>query len=842
MRKVYTYDDISKLDRIPCFDELKKIPWITATGTMSKALNSFEGFRLNQRAICFSSILQEIVPGWKGQPDRIRRAILTGEYLRKKIKESNNQKERRWLSNCYRMKNDIVAAITLLTESGIEPTDIISDDKDVHLMTDVWNFLLSDDDTLKSFNIKIDGLKNIDGGKSGFESAINRFFKNLDSKTLLLIGFYFITPLQKRIIDIAEEYGFDLVFLINYNWNHPYSNMIWEETFSEQYGFPSKKEWIGESIDDSNPLGRLLEGKNIDSSSVRIKKHETVLDLVHNIAREMGIGQRFYSPDQKTTDDVLKDFFPDEYGQMRLESYPAGKFLSVMHDMWDEETEDIALDMDALKSCFSTGWINANGVNSSAVMDVLERLGSYFDDCKTVEEWETRLRHLSQSNRSIVDSFEHESDDRWDVVMSNPFLNIGPFSIDCERIDTVIEMIEAVIHVAHELFDSKPRCIEDHLNLMDRILLEHDSPDNHDEYLMMSEFINRIKKHGDDRLFDPCDLKELATIFLKERPERPEDFGSAGVVSPLRDVDCSALMKSGTHIVMCDLERMPGSTQHYRWPLNQKVMDDISANVKPYKRDLINVQKHVLDASPLSNRYLLYVSLNNRNTVISWVHDLDDKMYPPSPFIKVLSELGNIPVDDTLHDELTMTWVNSIVPRFKNLGDFDIRKTAFVPNEAKMDYSLCPLRFLYGYVLDRNPSYSSDFHLQFVITKLISSFVTLNPSNKDAVQNKIMDLFPNLNNMEKRQMLDFVHRLEEDGTTDYNGYRYTNLRYEVCFPQVDLLNQANTQFDTLYSPRGRTGMDTSQPTEFKNVCKYCQHENYCIRTIYSLDQEDNYGR
>ena len=59
---------------------------------------------------------------------------------------------------------------------------------------------------------------------------------------------------------------------------------------------------------------------------------------------------------------MLKDYFPDEYGDRKILAYPIGQFISTINNMWDDELQTITLDADSLIDCFSSGWLSVNGV------------------------------------------------------------------------------------------------------------------------------------------------------------------------------------------------------------------------------------------------------------------------------------------------------------------------------------------------------------------------------------------------------------------------------------------------------------------------------------------------
>lgn len=845
MTKIYTYHNLKDLPKQDFFEDLLTYPHITATYEMSKCLNESDEFKFRYgRSVCFSSLLKEAVPRWKKQTDRMERMAMARQYFREAISSEKDLDRKRRLMNYRKRASDFVSAITLLTESAITPGDVPCINENIRMLRNLWNYLIDNGDLAGRLNGILDSLlERTASGKTRMELCIESVFGPVSCRTIVLHGFYFITPIQRRIFDALMESGFDLIFLINYDWSCPYSNKIWTQTYSEYFGFPPMNEWRGDRHGGNNPLGRLLEGRKTDSDNIDIVEHSSIIDLVRDIAFGMLNDYRVYTPDHKTTDDLLKNFFSNEYGQMNLSAYPAGLFLSTLNSLWDDESESLRLSMDDVKACFSTGWLNHGQYDSTQCMFELEKLSSFFDGCSNFEEWRERLDLLVAIKSEITPYFHEGSTDRWERVMSNPFITLPSLSLPPGKMEAIASMIAEIMEIAEHLFSDRSISIAGFLGKMDEALEERvSSPDLEDQYIMMHEFLNRIKEIDFSREYDARDIRDSLDLFLVERPERADDYGVDYFVHPLSEVESARLSDHKVLLILCDIERMPGPKGGYLWPLNEDIVCMIRNKVDMYRKGLMDHLINVTVSTPLSNRYLFCDALCNENVTVSWVRGIDGKTLYPSPFITLMvQELGKeIRRSDRHH--ISHRRVEEIAPIDHSLGDFSIIDSRYVPNEAKRDYALCPLRFLYGYLLTDHPTFSSKFHMQFVIGNLISSFKELCPELDRGIQGNVLDLFPNISPVEKRQIMDYVHRVNDPGYDTYEGRRYTNLRNSVHFLTRDMLSIANEKLSDLYSNNGREGLDITEPTEFRDVCKYCPHVDYCRRSVFSIDQDDVYGK
>lgn len=843
MKEVYTYHDLRELPNLGYFEELRRYPHITATSEMKEVLNEDPRFGFVDNAASFSMLLKWLVPGWRSQSDRFERMALASRFWREIVSSESDEFRRERLKGLRRRLSDFISAITLLVESGIGPRDVPQIDENIEQLVRLWDYLITNGDMVSDVNTLLDSsLDEISPGITGIDQVMHRMFTHMGSKTVVLHGFYFITPIQKRVFDLMEESGYTLIYLVNYDFGYPYAYEVWERTYSPDFGFPEKGEWIKDPRHAINPMGEVFEGRRPSADNIRVSEHRTIIDLVTDVMISRRNGKLVYTPDEEGANEILKNFFPDVYGQMSLSSYPVGQFLTALYRMWNDDKETLTLDIDNLKSCFATGWLNTDSYRSTDCLFDLEGLTPFLEGCETLDEWMSVFNLISKARSEITPLFHEDSEDRWGRVMSNPLSNVGALSVPRDKLAAISEMVVQLIDMARTLFSDTDVILQDHLGTVDCILKGCvKTPDLEDEYAMMRLFLEKVGDRGFSRVYRPCDLRDSMRMLLSERPEESDDHGSREVVKPISEVDVSSIQGCGISIILSDVSRMPGTYGRYLWPLSSSIIGAIHQSVDECRKGLLDALSNVMESVPLRNRYLFFNALGNNSVSISWVRTLDDKTMQPSPFIGLLQEFAGVKIETMGAESIAVKHISEVKPVLMDLGDFDITEGVYCSNDAKMDYALCPLRFLYGYVLNDHPSYSSDFHLQFVISNMISAFRRLCPEyDADHVTNNVLDLFPYLNGSERRQIMDYSRIAAPLGMTEFADRNYTDLRLKVLFPTQRMLELAQAEFGKLYTPDGRRGLEITDHTEFKDVCKYCQHSEYCRRVVFSIDQEDVY--
>lgn len=266
----------------------------------------------------------------------------------------------------------ILSSIVLLEEADISPTDIRSlGDRNIELLLNAWKYLMEYDPAIKEFHAHMKELEN----RKNWDPIFNKVFGRADIHTLVFHGFYYFTPLQERIIRLLECVGIKLIFLFPYDEKYPYANEIWRKTYSVNNGYPNISDWHMERNDKKESYGEIFEGRKAKApNKLRIKEYASVVEFVHEMKHAKEQGYFIYSSNANAANDILRDFYPEEYGERKLLSYPIGQFVSTLNQMWDEDLQNIILDENRVIECFASGWLAVNGVSGKQYMQDLVRI------------------------------------------------------------------------------------------------------------------------------------------------------------------------------------------------------------------------------------------------------------------------------------------------------------------------------------------------------------------------------------------------------------------------------------------------------------------------------------
>ena len=851
--RVYTYTKITELKKAPYFSEIAALPQLTMS--LEMATNMAFDMRIFRRNIMgFTVFQQRLFPGWNTSGQKFAYITVLNHFIRDRISSAKDKAERDWLFGCKKNLYFAINNIIRLEEARVRPEDILITDRDMRMFVEMWKKLENADASIHNFRKQLIELQNVDV----FNDAVNKIFKFHGKKQIVWNGFQFLTPIQQYVFNCFKNAGYDIFALIQDEERYPYANEIWAHLYDGKNGFPEKKKWIRQESDiEKNPLGEIFEtGEKTSASNVRIIKYNNTVEFIEDIPRIKEDGYFIYCADDRAANNMLKDYFPERYEVRNLLSYPIGQFVYTLHRMWDENLQCIALSQNGLRKCFASGWLSSNGRSSVNFTEDLERLLPYFNGCYTVDEWNERLDNFIDAYDNAIDVFAVQSDDSDDrrkkEVLGNPFHHFSVFSIKESHIDDVIDIISQLMKMARKLFGkNEPISIQEHMNKLDAMLYMHKGMPQ-ELYLEEREKVKYIfealeNEKIKDFLCYPGDLAAALLSFMGDRMDEEENnMGLKTLVFNIFQIDAAPISSDEkVHICLSDITRLPGATGKYGWPLDEDVLLSIvTRNKNAYLSNWIENNR----LTALSNRYYIYTALKNADVEISWIQKQGEKLYSPSPYITLLDKLSDAHIQETDVRSLDLQCVAYIGAQKRLERVFDIRDNAKQHEyDSELAYALCPMRFVYGYVLGDGPTYRNEYQQNRAIVRFIQSMSKMlnGKYTIEQIAEQVFELFPNIRKAEKRQMLDDAMSWsipENEGEyTTYGDKNYTNYRLNLAFLDENSYKQAKKSATMLMSQGGRKGIfyDRGLKTRTKN-CEFCPHSAYCMEALFGIDYKGEY--
>jgi hypothetical protein len=300
------------------------------------------------------------------------------------------------------------------------------------------------------------------------------------------------------------------------------------------------------------------------------------------------------------------------------------------------------------------------------------------------------------------------------------------------------------------------------------------------------------------------------------------------MVLPLSMVEAAMLNNYGqtVHLVLANEFTLPGQPKNLPWPLTETMIDSLKIEGREKKIKYVNDMRSVIENRPLSYRYLFFSFMGISNSVnkptlsIEWICKNDNKDVDISPYVKLL----NIPTNNMIDH------IGKKEDFWRLLKEKDVQHESkvicipdsSVPDEVRMDYLLCKERYLYSYLLNYLPTYTSEFHYSFELSKMISAFTILSGVHKEVIAKNIADLYPFLRHIELRQSTDFALSQGKPEPYLYEGVEYPGQRLLTHYLNDEVINDARVR-DDAYLESGKISGEVPE-----KVCIFCPYSNICI--------------
>ncbi|SDB54021.1 hypothetical protein [Butyrivibrio sp. INlla16] len=872
-RKIYTYTERENLYKCSFWQELKNIPQIVVSNDMKRCLKGkdkkgkpqgiFKSDR-NFSVASFDDLKRIILSEWNKPENKYLLRASISRLMKRMIEKSEDEVKKNWLRGCKKNIGGMIDSIQILEEANVIPDDLkYCVNADIQLLKEVWIYLLENETVIGDFKKKMKVLENPDN-MCKILAALFALPENTVIDKVVIHGFYYITPIQERVMDLMEKCGIELIFLFPYDSRYGFANEIWRKTY---WGIKYENKWISEVTNESDPAGEIFEGCSIEpKNKIVIIEYGSMLDLANGIYKSRNVGSGIYSGNQSEANEILQDFYPEEYGKRRLLAYPIGKFIWCINDMWDEERNEIILTEKKLLECFSSGWLAKDGNNGKEYVEDVVNLMPFFRDCVSISEWGKRMNVLEDIHKNSFSEIPKKNDEvesRWQRVMGNPLGSYSQFSVLPERAHVVMELIRHMLFIAKELFTSDGEIqIADHIKKLRKIIAEIDVTD--EVYVEEREIVNRIllKIQNDTTSKIKCFPEDAASaleLYLNDVFDDGEIVNDVGdVVYPMFHTESANYLFGKAHICMCDSNSMPGGKASVPWPLS---MGAIELLYEKTHKELLGNLIAVKNNHGLANRYFMYSALKCKEVTISWVSKINEKGREASPYIGLISEATNTKiwkVNSTRIGKETFEITSPSEAAVSCYKTEDIPNV--VPKEAKMDFMVCPLRYLYGYLLDERPKFQSEFIQSRSIYSLvvaISNLLDSKESGLDEIFDNVTELFPGLQSSDKKAIYkSLTDRTvsDDDGLTgmdEEGGMYFSEERLRVHFPDWKSLKSAIREYGKIGTNEGEKEITFKKPSASyiseghmskSHPCSYCPNVEWCKYALFPRDKEKIYGK
>lgn len=492
---IYTYSNPYELSNEPFWESIKNCAHFCVSQTMVNGLSAVYSELNDGQLATVEELVDALYPDWSNTKTYIEQYTILTNIL---DSVTPNVAPDRWIKIKQSLrfnKSSLLDSIRLMSEMGLllrnikinkvteEQKYLVAAYKAILKSPNASKFMLK-----RNFSDKeIDqAVKNALVSKAVRRGKEPKAVDKVDCSTIVIHGIHQFTPTILSMIEEVSKHK-RVVLLFNYQQQYSEIYQTWLDVYS-CFDFTIKSQfnnefrpstllqagYIGNVLADQ--IGQLANGtivqKSPEINSIHVIEFDNITEFsayvakifeealeryqAHEHKRGSALSymrEQFYSANS-SVNDILKVYFPDQFGERHFLAYPIGHFFVAVTNMWDsenggikiEEMNDIAeclysgalyekkegsliTTFNCTKNYFSRATVLEGDNESDGIIDLLKklrkqisklnqgtaeyaeelsRLGYYRVDIESIDELIVALENLNEITKLFYEDFENE--------------------------------------------------------------------------------------------------------------------------------------------------------------------------------------------------------------------------------------------------------------------------------------------------------------------------------------------------------------------------------------------------------------------------------------------------
>lgn len=547
-------------------------------------------------------------------------------------------------------------------------------------------------------------------------------------------GIHQFTPIMLKTIEILGEYK-TVFILFNYvpdyknvyqTWLNVYSWFESKITFSPQNFYDHSQDFVGGRIADN--IAAMIAGSTatIDySEKIEVTQFDNQTEFAGYIAKQFELAESkrvrdhyahsalYYMEEQiyaanSNVNDILKIYFPEQFGERNFLDYPIGHFFISITNMWDEETNGMQIkDIKDVYECLSCGIIDEG--KKGQVITTFDKCKLYFQDEKTINRIIKKLKKL----RKRIEDLDFDS------AESKELSRLEYYDVHPKEIDDLIIALKALNEVADTFFSDFRDRENDFRAFYEKVtdVLVKQVLSKEDIDSEFREIVERVLDHLKEvqgveakASFD-C-LRETMQLYLQQVPK--EGKGARWIARNFEQIDGDVLRKNfndqdKTYHFACLSDQDMGITHkdEFPWPLDIDFFEVAQAPVD------WKYQVYVTSRLEYKNfrRYALVYGLafSKCKIKLSYIKNAPDQENELYYLLRVLNAKPKpYIIDDPNEIKRNDHYIQVEDSLYRKFSQYDLMK-----------YRLCSYRFLLEAIIEGKAVYKDEFLLRQYLTVIL---------------------------------------------------------------------------------------------------------------------------
>ena len=534
--KIYTYSNPYEIDCESFWNEIKDSAHFCVSQTMVNGMNqTYPLLKTRQATATIRTLVNALYENWEDINTNIRQ-IMEIDNAISELNYHSTSLENVKRSLLFNTKS-IVACIRMFKELGIDSTLMTKEELNINqqYLVELYKIIDKNNDSAFYFD-RVNSEKRVE---KAIDTALmyHKEYVDLsaiDRNKIVIHGIHQFTPAILCAIEDISKYK-EVILLFNYQKQYSSVYDTWMNIYSI-FDLPINNQSVNQFTPmpllvnsyKSNVLadyiGHLSNGEFIEKNKVlndlEVIEFDNTTEFANYVASLFDKAKKRYEKNENVKDplifmeehlysasgkvnDILRAYFPDQFGERHFLDYPIGHFFISSTNMWDAESKTVKVDnFSDIRECLNSGII----VESSPgqLVSTFNMIEPYIEKESTISGINTKLNQLiKNANR------KHEDKDK-----------VGYFTVELsllQELKNALNELERIINSFFEDFDNET--------------------DN------FSRFYKKIRTFIISRVQDMSELDDEMHIVIKKLLERLEksDLPEKGTFNSLKQTKMKML-------------------------------------------------------------------------------------------------------------------------------------------------------------------------------------------------------------------------------------------------------------------------------------------------------------
>ena len=730
---IYTYSDPYRLKEEPYWDEIKVCPYFCAAQTLVNGLKYLHGEDFAQgRVTTVKNFLEELFPHWQSTACRIKQHAAIDRAIAEGVSSDLGAEEQEKIRAALLWnREEVMESIRVMFELGVDVEEIREDmlTPAQKIIVALFKRLSAEDGQGFAFPSDVDEMRVDEALLRTMREASHQKLdcSRIPMDHIVIHGVHQFTPIMLRAIETVAEHK-KVILLFHYQQQYQNIYQTWVDIYTSfdcpMTNFGGKEfrpslqhpiSYIGNLLADK--IGRLVDGNVVDvlqDSDFEIIEFDNMTEFAgyaadvfenaakSNPANPMAMMQEQIYAADSSVNEILKIYFPEQFGERQFLNYPPGRFFLAIANMWDIADNTMVIrDVQDIRECLAAGILKEE--YPGQLSTIWGRTAALFEGCTSIEEMLSRLSRLRKNKRYLTDAVKKE------YVRHISYCNVSRDEI--AKLEKALAELTELAAYFYEDFEKQPHNFRSFYKKL-KAYLQSDVLEAHD----LGEELDDILRRVLDRLEEVENIEESASfaclkatmsIYLAQEAKRGKS--AQWIVRNFEQIDGDILRSLNEKVhgepavyhfaCLTDEEIDAVGRSDFPWPLTDTFFEAAQEPVDWKHQVYVKARKEYKNYK----RYaLLYgLAFNRAKFKLSYVKRDGDKEREPYHLLKILGVKKR-----TYEDSRKRPW----------LEDVSKIQTAGVPLKKYDEYDyfrykICRYKFLLESVIEGTTVYKEPFLL-----------------------------------------------------------------------------------------------------------------------------------